>query len=79
MLNTLEKFNFFKETNVDNQINDKYTVIPNMIFDTLILKDTDRAQLPLQLLLSTVTTLSHKIQHNPHARTRRESQLCLNS
>jgi hypothetical protein len=42
-LNTLEKFYTYKETRIINQINDKCTIKPNVIFDTLIQIDTDRA------------------------------------
>jgi len=43
MLNTLEKFNVYKETKIYIQINDKCTIRPNIILDTLNLKDTGRA------------------------------------
>ena len=36
ILNTLEKFYIHQETSIDNQINDKCTIKPNVIFDTLI-------------------------------------------
>jgi len=39
----LGKFYIHKETSVNNQINDKCTIKPNVIFDTLIQIDTDRA------------------------------------
>ncbi len=39
----MEKIYIYKETKIDNQLNDKFTVKPNKILDTLILKDTDRA------------------------------------
>jgi hypothetical protein len=42
MLNTLEKFYIHKETSISKQINDKCTIKPNLIFDTLIQNDTDR-------------------------------------
>jgi hypothetical protein len=48
MLKTMEKFYIHKEARIDNQINDKYTVMRNEIFDTLILKDTDSAHITLQ-------------------------------
>jgi hypothetical protein len=35
MLDTLEKFYIYRETKRSNQINDKLTVKPNMIFDVL--------------------------------------------
>ena len=43
MLDTMEKFYIYKETRINNQIHDKCTVKPNVIFDTLILEDADRA------------------------------------
>ena len=45
MLNTMEKLYIYKETKIDNQLNDKCTVKRNKIFDTLILKDTGRAHI----------------------------------
>ena len=47
MLDTTEQFNIYKETRINNQINDKCTVKPNVVFETLILKDTDRAHITL--------------------------------
>jgi len=47
MVNTLERFHIYNETKIDNQINDKCTVRPNIIFDMLILKYTNRGQSPL--------------------------------
>jgi hypothetical protein len=47
VMNTLERLYIYNETNIDNQINDKCTVRPNVIFDTLILKYTNRGQSPL--------------------------------
>jgi hypothetical protein len=34
MLNILERLHIYKET-IDNQINDKHTIRPNVIFDTI--------------------------------------------
>ena len=65
-MNTLERFHIYNETKSGNQINDKCTVIPNLFFDTLILKYTNRGQSPLKLPLPTVTSLSHNLQHNQH-------------
>jgi ferritin-like metal-binding protein YciE len=45
MLDTMEKFYIYKETQINNQINDKYTVQPNVIFETLILENTDRVHI----------------------------------
>jgi ferritin-like metal-binding protein YciE len=47
MLDTMEKLYIYKETRINNQIHDKCTVKPNVIFDTLILEDTDRAPFTL--------------------------------
>ena len=43
VLNALEKFYIYKETSINNQTNDKCTVKPNVIFDTLIQIDTVRS------------------------------------
>jgi hypothetical protein len=42
-LDTMETFYIYKEARNNNQINDKCTVKPNIVFETLILKDADRA------------------------------------
>ena len=42
LMDTLEKFNIFRETKLDNQINDKLTVKPNIIFDVIIHNDPQR-------------------------------------
>jgi len=47
MLDTMEKFYIYKETRINNQINDKYRVKPNVVFETLFLEDTDRAHINL--------------------------------
>jgi hypothetical protein len=36
ILNTAEKFYIHKETNAGNQLNDKPTIAPNKIFDTIL-------------------------------------------
>jgi hypothetical protein len=36
MLNVVEKFCMYKETGSNNPINDKLTVTPNIIFDTIL-------------------------------------------
>ena len=46
MMNTLERFHIYKETRLDNQINDKYTVKYNAIFETVILKNSYRGHSP---------------------------------
>jgi 3-methyladenine DNA glycosylase AlkC len=35
-MDTLEKYHIYKETHVNNQINDKNTVKPNAIFDIVV-------------------------------------------
>lgn len=44
MMNTLERFHIYNETKLDNQINDKCTVKPNIIFDTIIQRNANRGQ-----------------------------------
>jgi hypothetical protein len=43
MFNILEKFYMYKETKNNNQINDRHTVTPNIIFDTILRTSNDRA------------------------------------
>jgi hypothetical protein len=68
MINTLERFHIDNETKTDNKINDNYTVRPYINFDKLIPKYTNRGQSPVKLPLPIATLLSHKLQHNQHAR-----------
>jgi hypothetical protein len=42
MMEPLEKFQIFRETQLDNHINDKLTVKPNIIFDVIISNDPHR-------------------------------------
>jgi hypothetical protein len=42
MMNTMERFHIYKETLKNNQINDKCTVKPNIIFDVLAQHNPDR-------------------------------------
>jgi hypothetical protein len=42
LMDTLEKFYIFRETKLNNQINDKLAVKPNIIFDTIAQKDPHR-------------------------------------
>jgi hypothetical protein len=39
MMDTLEKFYIFRETKLNNQINDKLTIEPNIIFVTIVCHD----------------------------------------
>jgi hypothetical protein len=36
MLNTTKNFYIYRETAVNNQLNDRMTVAPNIIFDTIL-------------------------------------------
>jgi ferritin-like metal-binding protein YciE len=45
-LDTMEKF-YIKKTRINNEINDKCTVKPNIVFNTLVLKDAGRAHIIL--------------------------------
>jgi len=42
LMDTLQKFYIFRETKFNNQINDKLTVKPNIIFDVIIHNDPHR-------------------------------------
>jgi hypothetical protein len=42
MMDTLERFYIFRETKLNNQINDRLTVKPNIIFETTVQKDPHR-------------------------------------
>jgi hypothetical protein len=42
MMNTIEKYYVYRETKMNNQINDKLTVQPNAIFETIVRHETHR-------------------------------------
>jgi len=42
MMDTIEKYYIYRETKLNNQINDKLTVQPNIIFETLLRQDPHR-------------------------------------
>ena len=42
MMNTLERFYIYNETKLDNQINDTWKIKSNVIFDTIIQRNTSR-------------------------------------
>jgi hypothetical protein len=44
LMDTIEKFYIYKETRKNNQINDKNTITPKAIFDTIIRELSDRVQ-----------------------------------
>ena len=48
MVNTFEGFHIHSETKLDNQINDKCTIKYNVIFDTIIQRNTSRGHSPLK-------------------------------
>jgi len=43
LLDTMKRFYIFKGTRINNQINDKNTVRPNIIFEKIVWEDTSRA------------------------------------
>jgi hypothetical protein len=43
LLDTMERFYIYKETRINNHINDKNTAKPNIIFETIIWEDNSRA------------------------------------
>ena len=49
MMDTLERFYIFRETKINNQNNDKVTIKPNIIYETVVQKDPHRG-LPAALL-----------------------------
>jgi hypothetical protein len=42
MTDTIEKYYIFRETKINNQINDRFTVQPNTIFETIVKYDPYR-------------------------------------
>ena len=50
LMDTLERFHIYKESKIENQINDKNTVTRNILFDTILKKYTSRwhPSLPVQ-------------------------------
>jgi len=42
MMDTVEKYYIYRETKLNNQINNKLTVKPNIIFETLVKQDPHR-------------------------------------
>ena len=45
LTDTMESYYIYKETYMNNQINDKNTAKPNIIFETLIHNNTSRARI----------------------------------
>jgi len=42
MMDTLERFYISRETKINNQINDRQTIKPNILFETIVQKDPHR-------------------------------------
>jgi len=42
LMDTIERFYIFRETKQNNQINDRLTVKPNIIFETIVREDPHR-------------------------------------
>jgi hypothetical protein len=53
MMDTIEKFYIHRETKFNDQINDKLTLKPNVIFETLVQQDPHRGIPPTHNLQST--------------------------
>jgi hypothetical protein len=47
IMEMIEKFYIYRETKLNNQINDKLTVKQNVIFETVVRQDPHRGSLPL--------------------------------
>jgi hypothetical protein len=63
-MDTMERFHIYKETHANNQINDKNTTKPNIIFETIV-RDT-----PVERTLLTPQTLpSHSSRVHLYPRT----------
>ena len=45
IMDTLERFYIFRETKLSNQVNNKLTIKPNIIFDTIVCRDPHRGLL----------------------------------
>ena len=75
-MNTLERFYICDIIKLDNQINDKHTVKPNIIFYMIIKKKKTPTEgiYCYKCLTPAVTLFSHKQQHNKHARIHLASQ-----
>ena len=44
LMDKIEKLYIYRETEANNQINDKLTVKPNIIFETIVQRDSHRGQ-----------------------------------
>ena len=61
MMDTLERFYIFRETKINNQNNDKVTIKPNIIYETVVQKDPHRG-LPAALL---TYLLTYSVEQSP--------------
>jgi hypothetical protein len=44
LMDTVEKYHIYKDTQLNNQINDKNTIKPNIIFDTVVQANASRGR-----------------------------------
>jgi len=73
MLDTMEKLYIYKETEIDDQINEKCTVKPNVIFEKLIVEDTDRAHITL---ITTRSSAPTSVTSSGHTQTQTRKPSC---
>ena len=59
MLDALEKFYIYRETENGNHINDRFTVQSNLIFETIVRQSSQRGQ-HLQKAVESPTHVTHK-------------------
>jgi hypothetical protein len=69
MMNTLEKFHVYKETRKNNQLNDRSTVTPNAIFDTILRNSRDKTR-----IIKTPTFTRPSVAPWTYTRTERTSK-----
>jgi hypothetical protein len=77
MMYTLEKFYIFREKKLNNQINDKLTVKPNIIFETIVRHDHGRG-LPNSYTQERTTGLSPTRSHFQFTVTQKHSKTTYN-
>jgi len=56
LMDTMEKFYIYKEAHSNNQINDKNTVKPNIIFNIIVEEGTSRAHTSPKLCTFNINT-----------------------
>jgi len=67
MMDTLEKFYIFRETKISNQINDRLTIKPNIIFKTIVQKDPHRG-LPTSTQIATLDSVLQGLHLCPNGK-----------